>query len=217
MSLMRSRFLAFGLASVLTSGLLLSSAVGDTSRPPGDWSAAEWASLSPVKRAEEMQAYPSTVGMDPGAKMRWLAQDRNGGPDPSLLAEDAADGRGRSYSTGLWNSGQSPLDRSVYGVRNSWSDLDSSARKLLIVYAGERHDRVNRAGQPLGFLIVNAIPWPNNESGDGSLFTEYDYACGAGPLTIKSGTLRAIAFADAKGHRGLFSLSTRTYATPCKP
>ncbi len=212
-----------GLVALIAVAALVTASTGrGTDPPPEGWTAAEWNSLDPAKQQLELKAYPSLVGMDPQVKAGWVAQHETEGPDAESLAEAAADTAGRAYSTGVIESGQSPLDRSIYRVTNSWSDLDptpSLQKKLLIVHAGMRLDQNNSSGQPMAFLIVTEVPWPrpSPETDAGVTSAEYRYTCRPGPLKITNGTLNEIQFVDAAGASASFSLASRTFSPSCPP
>jgi hypothetical protein len=192
-------------ASVLILGLV-SAAQGDTPPPPG-WTAADWNALPPEKQQSELLAYPP-AGSDQ-AKAAAVNLPAYGATTPETLQDAASEGPGASYSSGILNAVQSPLDANVYTVSNSWSDLTSSGTQLLSVYAGAA------VASSTGFLMVRQLPWPAPPEDDSeAVLNKYDYSYGAGPLTITSGSTSTIVFTDGDSRGGSFNLSTRTYACP---
>lgn len=209
------------LAALIAVAALVTASTGrGTDPPPEGWTAAEWNELDPTKQQLELKAYPSMVGRDPQVKAAWVQQHGTEGPDAESVAEAAADTASRAYSSGVIESGQSPLDRSIYQVSNSWSELDptpSMQKKLFIVHAGMRVDQVNSEGQPMGFLVVRELQWPRPgpESSAGTTTTEYHYACHPGPLQITSGTVNEVQFVDSDSVSASFSLLSRTFSPSC--
>ena len=143
------------------------------------------------------------------AKSAWLAEHGNEGPDPASLAEAKADTAGQAHSSGVIDSGQSPLDRSVYSIRNSWSGLSASGRTLTLVHGGLK------VGTSTAVLVVRDIPWPTDERARLETVAEYPYTCRPGPLRIQGGNATSLKIVDGAGKSAWFSLARRTFAPAC--